>query len=70
LGGFKAKLYPEHFELSRPMLELLANRGSLLNGDLTTQWSTASGGWSFATKGVIVIAQAGLALLDALEGVA
>lgn len=78
LGPFKALEYPVDFAKSLRALEQVIYRGSLLGakitagtytGDYETVYSAATG-YDYATKGVIPIASAGLALVSAIAGIA
>lgn len=67
LGPYKAKEHPEDFELSHRLLIETVVRGSLLQSDLSTKWS--SGSTTDTTKrGAIVVASAAEALLANIEG--
>lgn len=68
LAGLKAAEYPSDFEQSRTVLENVTYHAALLDQNLDTKWSAATG-YDYATKGTIVVASAGTGLIDALEGV-
>lgn len=67
LLGLKAKHRPAHYALSRPMATTVALKGGIQDGNQDAIWSTM-GTFKFATQGSIVVAMAGLGLLNAYEG--